>query len=809
MISSNTKPLSRLLLSITKVIFVFILVSYVIIWIFSPFAVRHFAAKPLQELGVTLSDDSSVRYNPFASTLSVNELELWNKDNNVVLSVSNAQVSIHLHRLLIKQVYVSEFLLDSVSVNIVKDQQSVIVAGVDVLPSTSTTKSANNNEQGDRADSNFSVVIPELQLIEVLFDAEVDGVPQKILLNELLLRNAHVNQKVQEVELSIQAKVNDAPLALSAEVDMQSGFGNITSTFALEQLDLASFSPLLTDLGVNISGFFSAHGNPEMKIGEKGMNVSSDKIALSVSNLGLNYAPWLVSGENDLVTINNLNLFTTSKGDVKQLTATIVTDLSQGNIGLKTTDNSIINWGNINLSTDIELLDMQPNIAIVEIIATELNLSEDLSLDDASPILHIAQLEVSDVQFSDNSLSVDTISIAGLKTDIKVKSDKSIVSLVDTSALNPAVPEQTNTSEMVELPNESLPIAAESVSEQEGLVFALNKFKLDDFGYIHITDQSVSPMYEHNITIEALQAGPFDSADYLLESPFEIVAKDGNFLKIVAQGHASPFADRLNALLTAKISELNLPSVSPYVKDGLGFEMKSGQLDVNVDLTIKDDELNGETSLSMRGIEMASANEVEKGTLKEGKAMSLNVALGLLKDDQGNIKLDVPLRGNVSDPSFGVESFLGLVLKKAAMSQAKTYLMTTFVPYASVVSVAISGAEYLLKVKFEPLVFQTNKQDLTGEHQQYLSELVLLMTDKPALQLKTCAIVTYQDLALPAQSRINVEQQAQLKLIGDERQDKLKRYLIEQDIDSSRILYCAPELDTQINAKPRIELKTD
>jgi hypothetical protein len=143
------------------------------------------------------------------------------------------------------------------------------------------------------------------------------------------------------------------------------------------------------------------------------------------------------------------------------------------------------------------------------------------------------------------------------------------------------------------------------------------------------------------------------------------------------------------------------------------------------------------------------------------------------------------------------------------MSQAKSYLMTTFVPYASVVSVAISGAEYLLKVKFEPLVFKKAEVLLTEENQQYLGELVLLMRDKPELQLKTCAIGTYADLALPAATALNAEQKASLKAMGTERQNNLKRYLIEQEIASSRILYCAPELDTAEDAQSRIELKTD
>lgn len=355
-----------------------------------------------------------------------------------------------------------------------------------------------------------------------------------------------------------------------------------------------------------------------------------------------------------------------------------------------------MNWGEISLVTNLQLVDMQPNIDIEQININSLNLSEDRSLTKLAPILSVGQLSISDLKFSNNHLNVDTISITELKTDIRVNPDKSIVSLVDTSALSAEPQDKIAATESNAGPTTSLASTEqfESVSEEtQALTFALGKLMLADAAYLHINDQSVSPVFEQKIIIETLQTGPFDSKDSTLKSPFELIAKDDYYLRIIAKGHVLPFADKLNALLTANISELDLPSMSPYVQDGLGFEMKSGQLDIGVEVVIQDDEIDGETKLFLRGVDMSSADEVEQGTIKEGKAMPLNIALGLLKDDQGNINLGVPLRGNVAEPSFGVERFLGLVLKKAAMSQAKNYLMTTFVPYASVVTVAISGAK--------------------------------------------------------------------------------------------------------------------
>ncbi|MBL4629981.1 MAG: DUF748 domain-containing protein [Paraglaciecola sp.] len=745
MTSSNQKPKSNLFIAVAKFLLIVLVAIYLIIWIFSPIVVRHFAQDPLRDLGVLLSEDSSIRYNPFTSTLTVSELQLLDKKQNQVMSVEYAEISIHLHRLLFKQLYVSEFLLEGTKIKIVKDQQSIMVAGVDISASPeSAPKEPAAEDQSDGSSLDFTVVIPELKLKRILFDAQVDGAPQTLLLNELLITNTSLSPLEQQVSLSINAQVNDAPLMLDADVFMQAGSGTIDSSFSLQQLDLQTLNPLLSDLGISVSGAFSAKGNPKVKVTDKSIDLNSEQIVLSLIDLNLNYAPWIIEGASDVVTIDNLHVTALSGGVIQQLSATVGTQLSQGNVGLQTSDNSVVNWAEISLTTDLQLIDMQPNIAIELIKVSSLNLSEVRSLPEVAPILSIGQLTVSDVKFADNHLGINTISIAGLKTDIRINPDKSIVSMVDTSVLTPEPQEKAVTTEThaSSVPTGQTEGATE---ETQTLTFALQKLMLADEAYLHVNDQSVSPVFEQKIVIETLQAGPIDSTDSSLESPFELIAKDEGYLKIVAKGHAVLFADKLNALLTARVSELDLPSVSPYVKDGLGFEMKSGQLDVEVDVAILNDQIDGETKLFLRGVDMSSADEVEQGTIKEGKAMPLNLALGLLKDDQGNIELAVPLRGNVNEPSFGVESFLGLVLKKAAMSQAKSYLMTTFVPYASVISVAISGAEYLLKVRFEPLVFQTGELGLTAENQQYLAELVLLMKDKPELQLKTCAIGTYAD----------------------------------------------------------------
>jgi outer membrane protein OmpA-like peptidoglycan-associated protein len=120
---------------------------------------------------------------------------------------------------------------------------------------------------------------------------------------------------------------------------------------------------------------------------------------------------------------------------------------------------------------------------------------------------------------------------------------------------------------------------------------------------------------------------------------------------------------------------------------------------------------------------------------------------------------------------------------------------------------AMSGVDYLLKITFEPMPFDTNESELKEGNTQFLAELALLMQDTPDLQIKTCALVTYADLGLADAQVLNEQQKAQLKALGDERQNNLKRYLVDEGIASNRVLYCAPELYSGVDAVPRVELK--
>ncbi|MCW8833831.1 MAG: hypothetical protein OQK03_10960, partial [Colwellia sp.] len=189
-------------------------------------------------------------------------------------------------------------------------------------------------------------------------------------------------------------------------------------------------------------------------------------------------------------------------------------------------------------------------------------------------------------------------------------------------------------------------------------------------------------------------------------------------------------------------------------------------------------------------------------------ALPFNMAISMLKDSNGDVELDVPLSGSTSDPSFGVSSIVTLITQKAIWMATQDYLLTTFVPYANIVSAAMKVGEFALKLRFDDLNYQTKQIEPNALQQAYLQSFIALMQDKKDTRVNICAISVPADIDLAAGKEITDKKHIlQLKELAEQRESAFKDYIIKHgNIASSRLLLCAPKIDSSKGAQPRIEL---
>jgi hypothetical protein len=321
---------------------------------------------------------------------------------------------------------------------------------------------------------------------------------------------------------------------------------------------------------------------------------------------------------------------------------------------------------------------------------------------------------------------------------------------------------------------------------------------------------SVEPAAKRKLFIDKLTLGALSNAQDKKnnDTPFELVGRSNKYAHFDFKGFSQPFSAQPIHHINGFLKELSLRAVSTYMQQAMQIELKNGQLNTDIDITLTGEQLAGNVVILLQGLETAIADSDEAGALIDQGALPLNIALGMLKDSHGNVELDVPLSGSTSDPQFGMSSIVSLITQKAIWMATQDYLLKTFVPYANIVSVAMTVGEFALKLRFDDLPYQAKQIAINEQQHAYLQAFMALMQDKKDTRVNICAISTPADISLKAGNKVTDKGKIkQLKEIAEQREELFKEYIIKHgNIASSRLLLCSPKIDSSEDAQPRIEL---
>ncbi|MBA6255763.1 MULTISPECIES: DUF748 domain-containing protein [unclassified Colwellia] len=793
-----------------KFVGLFFIALFLVIWISSPFMSQHYLGKYLSEQQLILADTTTIRYNPFLSRLTISELAITTKNTikKPVVEVRSLAVTASLYRLLTDTLHFSEFAIDGLYLDINLNNKTPIIggfvlAGNTEFPSSSVTQP--DEIQPKNKPNNYQFSLPNFSLSNAVFNISVKQSQQEFAINSLLIKNVLASAQAQRAEISLNAFINKAPLLLTLKAQLAEKKGEINSELTISELALSPFQPFIAGNSTGqrpliMQGSVSIKSKQLVSITETATHINLEKFELTSAGFKAAQRNKTVALNIDPLSLQNLSIELvsdqapkisgTAKLNVNNLMAY---DEIESQVLAKI---SAIKLDDIAITTLESLI--TANIANLVI---EQSLFAENTTDELPPLAQFKNLNINNITVSQQGLSIDTISLLGLAIDTNLDKEKNITGL-------PVSPKGEQPTEAAIEKDVNQPNTADvaTKSTESPFLLSLNSFSLGDSAQIHFIDRSTSPHYEREFSITTLNAGPFDNQKPKQESQFSLKGSSDKYANFDLSAIAKPFSHEDFYKLKGFFKEVSLPSLSTYISGALKHELKSGQLDVELDITVNNANIDGNTVLLLRGVELGAANDHETGTIKSQTSVPFNIALGMLKDGDGNVELDIPLTGSTNDPSFGMSGFISLMVKQATMSAAKEYLMATFVPYANVVNIAISAGGYLLKVRFNDLEFPVKDTQLTDQHSKFLTQFSSLMKDKLETQLTLCAIATPADINKPLGAAItNKDEIKQLAKLSEQRLNAFKDYMVkEQGIASARLLLCYPKIDSSIGAKPRI-----
>jgi hypothetical protein len=833
---------------ILKVLFALYIGFFTLIWLISSPVAKHFISPILAEYKLQLSDEASIRFNPFLMRITLSDINLLStKDNKheTVFALEELKLQVALWQLAFDKIVLSKFSLNQGTLKITQHDGNLVIAGVEIPSSDkkvqTTEQETNKIAHEPTSPFPYQLVLPHFLLSQFHIQIEIDAQQQKenihhIEIKQLALSQIKATEAYQEGNLALTALIDKTNLVFSANTHLTSGEGDINSSIHLENYPLGKLARYVEQLS-ELNGSLSFKSQQIITLAEQG-------IKLSVQKAGLNMQDLLVGINKQQLTLDNIQYNVTDLA-VNLQDDTITHLAGQSNIKFtesvfsnKESKATIAAFKTLSINDIRFMLDEEPNIDITSVVLDEFLFSKKATLVDIAaqkaidrinslskegdldisaesivklpPVIELKQLTVSDLHIREKSIAINTIIFDTLTGGIIIQENKELVNLVtlDKKPKEQNAEEATITEKVAVIEKETVP--TENEENSDDFVFSFKELRFINENSFDFTDFSVDPIYQRTLFLDTLDIGALSNTKEKKQeqTPFTIAGRSNKYANFNLSGYLQPFSDLATYHAKGDFKEFSLPAISSYLKASTGVEVKTGQLNTALNLTLTGEQLEGNVIILLQALETALVDSDEAGSLIDQGALPLNMAMGMLKDSDGNVELDVPLSGSTSDPKFGLSSIVTLITKKAIMSATQDYLMTTFVPYANIVSIAITAGEFALKLRFDDLAYQEKQIEPDDSQSAYLKEFMALMQEKEDTRVTICAISVPGDISLKA--GVAITDKTTIKRLidmGKKREHAFKDHLIEKGkIDSSRILFCKPKIDSTEGAIPRMAI---
>jgi uncharacterized protein involved in outer membrane biogenesis len=235
-------------------------------------------------------------------------------------------------------------------------------------------------------------------------------------------------------------------------------------------------------------------------------------------------------------------------------------------------------------------------------------------------------------------------------------------------------------------------------------------------GRIDLSDKSVKPEFSTNLSemggrISGLSAEENTTADV------DLRAKLNDYAPLEITGKINPLREDLYVDLKARIKDLDLSPATPYSGKFVGYTIEKGKLSFDLKYLIVKRKLESQNQIFFDQFTFGDKVESPQAT-----KLPVKLAVALLKDRKGEIKLDLPVTGSLDDPKFSV---WGVILKILVnlISKAATS------PF-SLLGAVFGGGEELSFVEFD-----YGSTTISEPNLKKLETITKALQDRPSLKM--------------------------------------------------------------------------
>jgi hypothetical protein len=235
---------------------------------------------------------------------------------------------------------------------------------------------------------------------------------------------------------------------------------------------------------------------------------------------------------------------------------------------------------------------------------------------------------------------------------------------------------------------------------------------------ISFTDHSVAPRFTTQLSkLEGTISGL--SSENIARADVKLNGKVDDYAQLKIAGQINPLSEELYTDLKIDFIDYDMASFTPYTGKFIGNTVDKGRMGLNLVYSVSEQELKGDNQILLDQFVLGKKVESEDAT-----SLPVGLAIALLKDGQGRIDIDLPIRGNLDDPEFHVFHLI-----PPALLNLVTGIVSS--PFKLLGKLAGGGSGEL-----DNVVFQSGQTELAADQTERLTTLGKVLSKRPQLILE-------------------------------------------------------------------------
>jgi hypothetical protein len=692
---------------------------------------------------------------------------------------------------------------------------------------------------------------------------------------DLIIEQAYFNDVAswrpdQASALHLQLRLNDAPVAISAQTHPFASRRSARGHLKVDAFDLSRVAPVLSPMGVHdLNGMFACDLEHEISLGDPDdirlqwsgdLNLQDAELSTPEVHVAHGALHWDGTGAVSTATGGITRISVENRIEIPILDAQALasgmalhqeglswnggleTTLESGktpdihfrgdlkNTGMRVMDQNrgrlLASWDTLE-SSGVAFRDMHLDIkqlSLANLLALRPSIAET---DPEPPLARCDHLYLQDLALDpgregkNTDVALEALVLEGLGVEL-IRYASGHSNIEQWSSSDGAAASATQDSEPSEAPEE--PPSAEDEDSASTLSWRARKIHIHGDSYVHFTDASTEPDVNIELNAIDLRVDELDSAAADTRNPIHLDARLGRFATLNAHGNISVLAPQPEGNMDLKLHGFQLYSIAPYIEEVIGARVETGELDFTGETSLEDNILRLESNTNLRSFTLGEMTAAQQERISSNLGMPLSLALALLRDKNGDIHLDIPVSGDLSSPDIAV----GPVVRKALFGAVQETIKLALKPLG-----ILGEAGKLLgiggELELQPLEFTPGEKTLT-DPEKTLEPLRELLARRPQLRVILSAPLTLADIeALQAQqnaahtdkqakTKKNAEESAKQELpeeqlhtlatpVLQERLHSVKEWLLDTgEVHNNQVLLTQPRRSVEAG-EPRVEMR--